>query len=121
MMTWRIGPLDDGVAVGTGVGLGVGVGVGRGVAVATAVALAVGCTVGTSVGVALVPEGETVTVRRAIAVERDARDPFIDVAATVWVPTGVETGTVIRVENDPLLSARAIGIEVAEPSHVSCT
>jgi hypothetical protein len=119
MMTWRIGPADDGV--GVGVGRGVGVAVGRGVAVGTAVGVAVGFAVGTGVGVAPVPGIATTTCRRAMAVARDVRDPFIDEAAIVCVPTVVETGTVSWVENDPLLSALAVGIEFDEPSHVSCT
>ncbi len=123
MMTCRIGLVDGGVgvAIGVGVGLGVGVGVGRGVAVGAAVGVAVGFAVGTGVGVAPAPGIATVTCRLAIAVARDVRDPFKDEARIVCVPTGVDIGTVSKVENDPLLSALAVGMEVDEPSHVSCT
>src|SRR5437879_12568034 len=123
MMTCRIGLVDGAVAVGTGVGVGVGVGVavGRGVAVGAAVGVAVGFAVGTRVGVAPVPGSETTTDRLATAVEREVRDPFIDQAAIVCAPIAVEIGTVTRVENDPLLSALAVGIDVDEPSPVSCT
>ena len=121
MMTCRIGLVDGGVGVatGVGVGLGVGVAVGRGVAVGTAVGVAVGFAVGTRVGVAPVPESETMTCRLASAVEREVRDPLIAQAAIVCAPSAAETGTCTWVENDPLLSARGVGIEVDEPSHLS--
>ena len=123
MITCRIGLVEGGVGVATGVGVGlsVGVAVGRGVAVGAAVGVAVGFAVGTGVGVAPVPDSDTKTGSLAIAVERDVRDPFIDQAAIVCVPSVAETGTSTWVENDPLLSALATDIEVDEPSHVSCT